>query len=86
MCLPNFSIVEITYLVVNIFVHAIVTQSTVLSVFNHLVSFHIPTLQMFMSTSGSQIRLIYELFSDYQNNLLFFVLIYDVYVNTIRYK
>ena len=57
-------------LVVNSIVYVFIVQS----ILKHLESFHIPTLQMFIVTSGSLTRLVYELFSDCQYHLLFFVL------------
>ena len=49
---------------------------------NHLVSFHNPTLQMFILTSGSLTRLIYELLSDCQYRLFLFILICNVFLIT----
>ena len=39
----------------------------------HVVSFHILTIQMFVLTSGSLTRLVYQLFSDCQYQLSFFL-------------
>ena len=77
ICFLFLSITGLFSLVVNIIVFVVEHCNIVLSIFNylHVVSFHIPTLQMFVLTSGSLTRLVYQLFSDCQYQL-FFVLIY----------
>ena len=74
MCFLFLSITGLFSLVVNLIVFAVKHSNIVLSMFNyqHVVSFHIPTLQMFVLTSGSLTRLVYQLFSDCQYQLLFF--------------
>ena len=79
MCFLFLSITGLFSLVVNIIVFVVKHSNIVLSIINYLhVSFHIPTFEMFVLTSGSLTRLAYQLFSDsqYQLLLLFFVLIY----------
>ena len=51
-------------------------SNIVLSIINylHVVSFHILTFQMFVLTGGSLTRLVYQLFSDCQYQLLFLCL------------
>ena len=75
-CFPFLSITGLFSLVVNIIVFVVKNSNIVLSIINylHVVSFHILTFQMFVLTSGSLTRLVYQLFSDCQYQLLFFCL------------
>ena len=78
MCFLFLSITGLFSLVVSIIVFVVKHSNIVLSIINylhvHVVSFHIPTLQMFILTNGSLTRLVYQLFSDCQYQLLFFCL------------
>ena len=75
MCFLFLSITGLFSLVVNIIAFVVKHSNIVLSIINylHVVSFHIPTFQMFVLTSGSLTRLVYQLFSDCQYQLLFFL-------------
>ena len=66
MCFLFLCITGLFSLVVNIIVFEVKLSNIVLSIINYLyvVSFHIPTFQMFVLTSGSLTRLVYQLFSD----------------------
>ena len=76
MCFLFLSITGLFSLVVNIIVFEVKLSNIVLSIiyYLHVVSFHIPTFQMFVLISGSLTRLVYQLFSDCQYQLLFFCL------------
>ena len=76
MCFLFLSITGLISLVVNIIVFEVKLSNIVLSIINylHVVSLHIPTFQMFVLTSGSLTRLVYQLFSDCQYQLLFLCL------------
>ena len=76
MCFLFLFITGLFSLVVNIIVFEVKLSNIVLSIINylHVVSFHIPSFQMFVLTSGSLTRLVYQLFSDCQYQLLFFCL------------
>ena len=76
MCFLFLSITGLFSLVVNIIVFEVKHSNIVLSRINylHVVSFHIPTFQMFVLTSGRLTRLVYQLFSDCQYQLLVFCL------------
>ena len=76
MCFLFLSITGLFSLVVNIIVFEVKLSNIVLSIINylHVVSLHVPTFQMFVLTGGSLTRLVYQLFSDCQYQLLFLCL------------
>ena len=77
-CFLFLSITGLFSLVVNIIVFE-VKHSNMCPVYNELPTcsiFSYSDFQMFVLASGSLTRLVYQLFSDCQYQLLFFVLIY----------